>query len=90
VGVGLANLGNYICVESVIETAVAYAGMGDGRCEHWHSICQYEDEDLELKIEQALAFPFTQGTFSVSNPLILDAHMAWKDDQAHFYLGIQI
>ncbi|KAI9867546.1 MAG: hypothetical protein M1813_008345 [Trichoglossum hirsutum] len=75
---GLRNLRAYNYFGDVSETSAAFAGMGQGLCEHYADINTCEEEDSNLPLQYILALSFTRVSLSLSLSSLRDAHANYE------------
>ena len=75
--IGLHRLNNYKHTDSGVplyQAAAAYAGMGNGLCEHWRDMQTCEAEDKQFKPKEMLALSYTNEELILQLIYAFNAH----------------
>jgi hypothetical protein len=75
---GLRSLSGYNYFGDISETSAAFAGMGQGLCEHYDDVDICEEEESSLPLQYILALGFTRVSLSLSLSSLTYAHTAYE------------
>jgi hypothetical protein len=75
---GLTNLKSYKHYGPLYQTNAAWAGLGNGLCEHWEDIEKCELEELDLQNRLTLTVSFTEEELIADVSIVVNAHTVWN------------
>lgn len=76
--------------DKVSDTSAAFAGSGNGLCEHYDNVEACEDEEADMPISHILALSLSQTSFTAAYTYMQAAYRSILEKQVvHFDLGLQ-